>query len=60
MIVTMSRRIAVDLYDAIVALRPDWHSDDDAEGVLKVVARMGFDVRYADENAVAKMINVQL
>jgi type I restriction enzyme R subunit len=37
MIVTMSRRIAVDLYDAIVALRPDWHSDDDAEGVLKVV-----------------------
>ena len=37
MIVTMSRRIAVDLYAAIIALRPEWHSDDDARGVVKVV-----------------------
>lgn len=37
MIVTMSRRIAVDLYAQIIALRPDWHSDEDAEGVIKVV-----------------------
>ncbi len=37
MIVAMSRRIAVELYNAIVALRPDWASDEDAEGVLKVV-----------------------
>ena len=37
MIVGMSRRICVDLYDAIIALRPGWHSDDDAGGVLKVV-----------------------
>ncbi len=37
MIVTMSRRIAVDLYEAIIALRPQWHSDDDKAGVLKVV-----------------------
>lgn len=37
MIVTMSRRIAVDLYNEIVALRPDWHSDDDSEGIIKVV-----------------------
>jgi type I restriction enzyme R subunit len=37
MVVTMSRRIAVDLYDAIVALRPGWHSDDDDTGVVKVV-----------------------
>ena len=29
MIVCMSRRICVDLYNAIVALRPDWHHDDD-------------------------------
>mgnify|MGYP000441221117 FL=1 len=28
MIVAMSRRIAVELYDAIIALRPKWHSDD--------------------------------
>jgi len=37
MIVTMSRRIAVRLYEKIVALRPDWHSDDPAEGKIKVV-----------------------
>lgn len=37
MIVCMSRRICVDLYDEIIKIRPDWHSDDDAEGVLKVV-----------------------
>jgi len=37
MIVCMSRRICVALYDAIVKLRPDWHSDDDKAGIIKVV-----------------------
>lgn len=37
MIVTMSRRIAVDLYDEIIHLKPEWHSDDDDKGVIKVV-----------------------
>lgn len=37
MIVAMSRRIAVDLYREIVALRPDWHSDDLMAGKIKVV-----------------------
>lgn len=37
MVVCMSRRICVALYDQIVALRPDWHSDDDAAGPIKVV-----------------------
>lgn len=37
MIVAMSRRICVALYDAIIARRPEWHSDDDKEGVIKVV-----------------------
>ncbi len=37
MIVAMSRRIAVELYDAITALRPDWHSDSETEGRIKVV-----------------------
>lgn len=37
MIVCMSRAICVDLYQRIVALRPDWHSDDDKEGAVKVV-----------------------
>lgn len=37
MIVTMSRRIAANLYDAIIALRPEWHSDNDDQGLIKVV-----------------------
>ena len=37
MIVCMSRRIAVELYAEIIKIKPDWHSDDDAEGVIKVV-----------------------
>ncbi len=37
MVVCMSRRICVELYNEIVKLRPDWHSDNDAQGVLKIV-----------------------
>lgn len=37
MIVCMSRRICVDLYAQIVKIRPDWHSDDDSDGTIKVV-----------------------
>ncbi|MCR4310366.1 MAG: type I restriction endonuclease subunit R [Deltaproteobacteria bacterium] len=37
MVVVMSRRIAVELYREITALRPVWHSDDDEQGALKVV-----------------------
>jgi type I restriction enzyme R subunit len=37
MIVCMSRRICVELYQQIVKLRPDWHNDADDAGVLKVV-----------------------
>lgn len=37
MIVCMSRRICVALYDAIVRLRPEWHHDEDDKGVIKVV-----------------------
>jgi type I restriction enzyme, R subunit len=37
MVVCMSRRICVELYEAIRALRPDWHAEDDDEGALKVV-----------------------
>ncbi len=37
MIVCMSRRIAVDLYDQLVALRPEWHGTDDSTGTLKVI-----------------------
>lgn len=37
MIVCMSRRICVDLYNAIVKLRPAWSSEDDATGIIKVI-----------------------
>jgi type I restriction enzyme, R subunit len=37
MIVCMSRRICVALYNAIIKLRPDWHSDNDKAGAIKVV-----------------------
>lgn len=37
MVVAMSREICARLYAAIVALRPDWHSDDPAQGAIKVV-----------------------
>jgi len=35
--VCMSRRICVKLYDEIIKLRPDWHSDDDTQGIIKIV-----------------------
>ena len=37
MIVAMSRRIAVELYNEIVKLRPEWHSEDLEKGAIKVV-----------------------
>jgi len=37
MIVCMSRRICVELYNQLVALRPTWHGDGDEKGRLKVV-----------------------
>ncbi len=37
MVVCMSRRICVKLYDEIVKLRPDWHSADDNAGAVKIV-----------------------
>ncbi|MEQ5322966.1 type I restriction endonuclease subunit R [Providencia rettgeri] len=37
MIVAMSREICVDLYNEIVAIRPEWHNDDPAKGSIKIV-----------------------
>ncbi|WP_394888446.1 type I restriction endonuclease subunit R [Mesorhizobium sp. AaZ16] len=37
MIVCMSRRICVALYQEIAALRPDWHNGNDEAGAIKVV-----------------------
>ena len=41
MVVTMSREICIALHDAIVSLRPDWYSDDDEKGVVKIVMDAG-------------------
>jgi type I restriction enzyme R subunit len=37
MVVCMSRRICVELYNEIIKLRPEWHSDDDQKGVIKII-----------------------
>ena len=37
MVVCMSRRICVALYDEIIKLRPDWHSTEDTTGAVKIV-----------------------
>jgi type I restriction enzyme R subunit len=37
MIVCMSRRICVELYNAITRLKPQWHDEDDKKGQIKIV-----------------------
>jgi len=37
MIVCMSRRICVELYKAIITLRPGWHNDEDGKGKIKII-----------------------
>ena len=37
MVVCMSRRICVALYNEIIRIRPNWHSTDDNEGAVKIV-----------------------
>ena len=37
MVVTMSRDICVHLYNEIVRLRPEWHSEDPEQGVIKII-----------------------
>ncbi len=37
MIVNMSRRICVALHNEIIKIRPEWYSDNDDKGVIKVI-----------------------
>lgn len=37
MVVAVSRRVCVDLYNHIIALRPEWHSDEVNGGVIKII-----------------------
>ena len=50
MIVAMTRRIAARLYNEIVKLRPDWHSDNLTKGKIKVVMTAS----SSDEPEIAK------
>lgn len=36
MVVCMSRRICIELYNEIIKLRPEWHSEDDDKGIVKI------------------------
>lgn len=54
MVVCMSREICMDLYDEIVALQPEWHADDDAEGFVKVVMTGGPSSGGSPEERVAQ------
>lgn len=53
MVVTMSREICVDLYNKIVAFRPEWHADDDNLGFVKVVMDSGIPPQRRGESDVA-------
>ncbi|SGZ04000.1 type I restriction endonuclease subunit R [Moritella viscosa] len=37
MIVSMSREICVDMYNAIVEIKPEWHDLDPSKGTIKIV-----------------------
>jgi type I restriction enzyme R subunit len=50
MIVAISRKIAVKLYNEIIKLRPNWHSDDIRKGFIKLVMT----VSSSDEPEIAK------
>jgi type I restriction enzyme R subunit len=50
MIVAMTRKIAVKLYNEIVKLKPDWHSDELKKGKIKIVMT----VSSSDEPEIAK------
>lgn len=37
LVVAMSRTVAVKLYNQIIAVRPDWHSEKEEDGQIKVI-----------------------
>ncbi len=41
MIVCMSRRICVDMYNALKEIRPDWHSENESKGFMKIYSQQG-------------------
>ncbi len=58
MVVCMSRRICVKLYDEIARLRPDWHSADDSAGAIKIVMMARQATRRRGSNTLATRLGV--
>lgn len=56
MIVCMSREICMNLYDKITSLRPDWHSDEDDAGAIKVVMDSNVAPRRVKKDTTGKLI----
>ena len=54
MIVTMSRRIAAELYNKIIKFKPEWHSNDLNKGVIKVVMTAASDGPKLDKHHTSK------
>jgi type I restriction enzyme R subunit len=50
MIVTMSREIAMQLYEKMRTLRPDWHNDSDEGGAIKVIMTEGLPPQRKNES----------
>ncbi len=68
MIVCMSRKICVELYNEIIKLRPEWHSEDKNKGKIKVIMtsdiakdpmefKQHFTTKQERENLAARMKN---
>ena len=56
MIVCMSRDTCMNLYDKIISLRPDWHSDEDDAGAIKVVMDSNVTPRRVKKDSTGKPI----
>lgn len=61
LVVAMSREACVNLYNEIIALRPDWHSDDPGKGAIKIVMTgTSSDKPHIREHAHSKEVRKQL
>ena len=61
LVVAMSREACVHLYNEIILLRPDWHSDDAGKGAIKIVMTgSSSDKPHIREHAHSKDIRRQL
>ena len=61
MVVAMSREICVQLYNAIIKLRPEWHDPDPQKGAIKVVMTgSASDKDYLQPHIYSKQVKKEL